>query len=270
MAKESKDKKAIGKTFMERVLERLPAEKRGDVQSLLLADEVLDLAGEGVLAKEDYSVKIQEAQALKANADTHKRQLDDWWAKELPVRAELREKIAKLEGGRGGGGSDDPDPSPKPAPVTLPPDLIRKTDLDAAINQGLADVATLTTLAGRHQLEFGEALNVHELIAHAVQTGRPVANGGYDSYVGERRREREEQKRKKELQEAEERGAKKERERAAAERGGEFGAGPLAPSFAEGTLRGLNLKPEEKDQKFGVDAAVRGMHQRRQAGGSTQ
>lgn len=263
-AKQQKDKKELGKSFMERVLGKLPEEKRAAVADVLTSDELLELAGEGVLLKEDYSTLAQTAAQETAKANAHKASLDNWWEKNTGRLAALEAENARLKAG-GGSGSGDPEP-PKPAAAAVPANVVTKEDLQTALSQGLADVATLTTIASQHQLEFGEALDVRQLIAHAVQTGRPVANGGYDSFVQERRATKAEQARKRELAEAEERGAKKERERLAGERSGPPDSSSpevLTAAFANSTLRGLNLKPEEKG-KYGVDAAVAGLHRRRQ------
>lgn len=266
MAKEPKDKKALGKGFVERMLERVPADKRDTLKEVLLADDILEYAGEGALAKEDYTTLAQSAAEAQRRYDTVKAKNDEWYAANTGRLATLEAENARLKAaGGGGGGTDEPAPSTSRQPA-LPANVVTKEELQSAIAQGLADVATLTTISAQHQLEFGEALDMRQLIAHAVQTGRQVANGGYDSFVQERRQVKAEQARKREIQEAEERGAKKERERLAGERStppDSSSPAVLSASFARGTLRGLSLPPEEK-AKFGVDAAVAGLHRRRQ------
>lgn len=259
-----KDKKELGKSFMERVLDKLPADKREAFKADLLNDDLLEFAGEGVLAKEDYSTLAQQAAMETAGAKKHKENLDKWWEEKGPEYHRLK----ALETA----GTIKPTEEPAPSggtskPAELPADLVRQGDLQTALNRGLADVAALTTLAGRHMAEFGEPLDAQALIAHAIQTNRQVTNGGYDSYVQERRAAKAEQARKKEILEAEERGAKKAREEILRERSGPpdlVSPEALAASFGNGTLRGLNLKPEERAQKFGVDAAVAGLYRRRQ------
>jgi hypothetical protein len=267
MAKQTKDKKELGKSFLQRVLEKLPEQARASVGEALLSDDLAEFAGEAVLMKEDYSTLAQTAAETKRLADAHKTMLDDWWVKKQGENADLRAKVTQLEasGKRRPAADDDPEPEPQPARPAPAADVVTKQDLQTALSQGLADVATLTTIAGQHQLEFGEPLDVHKLIAHAVQSGRPVANGGYDSFVAERRAVKSDQARKKEIEEAEARGAKKAREEfQRAQSGPPDATAALSASFAEGTLRGLNLKPEDRAKQFGTEAAVAGLFRRRQ------
>lgn len=266
MAAKTKDKKELGKSFLERVLAKLPEDKRAGVQDVLLGEEILEMAGESVLLKEDYSTLAQGAAAEAATWKAEKGRLDKWWGE----KGEEYHRLKALEqaGTIGKARSDDePAPAPTTSAPALPADLVRKNDLTDAGSRLYADLATLTTLAGKHQVEFGDALNAHELYAHCTQTGRSLADG-YESFVAERRGTKAEQARKREIQEAEERGAKKARE--------EFIRSQSAPpdavsavtaSFEHGTLRGLNLKPEEREAKYGVEAAVRGYHERKQKAG---
>jgi hypothetical protein len=265
MPTEKKPKRDTGKSYLERILEKLPAEKQTALKDVLLSDDIADLVGEGVLMKEEASRLVQEAEEEKNSSKRHYDEVTDWWEKKQARLAELHTENAELKRKvKGGGGDDDPETQPKPAPVALPPDLARKSDLAALEQQGAAYFNTMINLAGQHQVEFGVPLDVNKLVEHVRKVGVPVDRGGYDSFVSELRAEK--QKKAVEAREAQIR--KDEREKVLAE----MSAPPLptdggtSPSFAHGTLRGLGKSGEKE---FGVAAAVAGLNRRRAEGRSS-
>lgn len=255
-------KRETGKTYLERILAKLPADKQGALKEALLTDDIADLVGEGVLMKEEATRLVQEAEEEKNRSKSHYDQVNDWWLKKQEDVATLRAENAELKKKvKGGGEGGDPDPEPKP--FELPADLVRKSDLQQLEQQGAAYFNVMINLAGRHQAEFGAPLDVDKLVEHSRKTGLPVDRGGYESFVSELRQAKE--KKAQEAREAQIR--KEEREKVLAEMSGPPVPtdGGVAPSFANGTLRGLG---KAKEKEFGVAAAVAGFNRRRAEGRS--
>lgn len=261
-------KRETGKTYLERILAKIPADKQGAVKDALLSDDIMDLVGEGVLMKEEASRLVQEAEEAKTTSKTHYDKVTEWWDEKQADIAKLRvenEELRKRVKG-GGAGDDDPAPEPKPKPVELPADLVRKADLQQLEAQGAAYFNVMINLAGRHQQEFGVPLDVDKLVEHARKTGLPVDRGGYESFVSELRQAKE----KKAVEAREAQIRKEEREKVLAEMSGPPVPtdGGLSPSFAQGTLRGLG-KSGDGAKEFGVAAAVAGLNRRRAEGRSS-
>lgn len=261
MADKKRDKKASGKSFMERILEKIPEDKRTVIaEAMLTSDEVLELVGDGVLKQEEFSRLANETTEAKKSYENLYNQNLSWREQNIvdltkgKAAADELERIKKQK--RGNGEPDDDEETRR----ATPPDLtgfVKAEDLDSLIQKkllqteesGLEVIKTLTRLSSRHMKEFDEALDPDEVITVAREK-RLALPQAYDLFVSDRREKRSKEKYDKEIKEAEARG--EERARTAAQ----ATPWPLAGEPGLTTLSGLN---KDKKKEFGVDSAVRHM-----------
>jgi len=139
------------------VLAAVPEAERGKVEARLIELE------EGGLRQADYSKLSAEAQKAKQQFDALYAQNMDWFETRKADLAELdtlRQKVA----------AGDPNPHPpNPTPTTIPADAITKKQLEdhlATMERGAVGfIAESNVLALKHYKDFGEVLNITELLA---------------------------------------------------------------------------------------------------------
>lgn len=147
----------IKDAFLAGILAHVPEGDRGKAEAALVTLE------EGGLRQADYSKQSAEAQAAKQKFDDLYAKNSDWYTqrqKDLQELDTLRAQVAS--GGGGGTGTEQP-------PAKLPEDVITKKmlaeTLDTTERGAVAFIAEANALTMRHFKEFGEILNVSDLLA---------------------------------------------------------------------------------------------------------
>lgn len=269
------DRKAEGKKFMEKVLAKIKDEaKRKEMEALLFDDEIVEFVGTGTLAQEEFSRAMAGVQGLEERNKNWKINLDTWHAdklKDLEEGAAAKARLAAL--GSGGGGNPNPDPdNPNPNPNTQPAarvDLtgyLKKEEVEKFINDRIgaasAEVVPLVTTTARlvdhHRATFGEALDIDGLVAHCRKTGLAMDRGGYEDFIKDKLKAKEEQRIKELETAAEKRGEERALQRLNAT------PYPVGDGAEITTLSGLT-QDKSKPTEFGVDAAIKMYNERTRA-----
>lgn len=162
----------VSSQFLQDLLAKLPEADRGSVEAVFSkaeAAEAVKFADTGAKRQSDYSRHLdalrtqqEELNAKTARVEDTYAQQTAWWEANKPL----------VEAGKkalGGDGNPNPNPATAPAKVELPPDVLRKDDVLKLINEreagAVAFIAATNELTMRHYQEFGERLNVNELLA---------------------------------------------------------------------------------------------------------
>lgn len=166
-----------GKTLLDSVLAKLPENLRDAAKTAFAAPEAADALtelGARGLAQSDYSRQMDDirrkdqelADAQAEIARVHKEQTD-WYAANKPALDEYNRIKA--------GGTPPAAPVPPAAPAG-----ISKEDLDKVLgdrDRSYAQVLGITsTMTAQHYKDFGEVLNVADLIAFAEKNRLPLAD----------------------------------------------------------------------------------------------
>jgi hypothetical protein len=164
-----------GTSFLAGVLAKLPEAERAQVKAAFEKPEAKDavtLVGDSVLARTDYSKKMDALTATQAAVATHKETLDAWYEKNKAALIEHPALKAEIDKLKAGGTDDDDDTKGKGMTV----EEIQKL-VDAQISAQAPDFVNLTaympTLALRHYQMFGEVLDAQELVANP-KVGKPI------------------------------------------------------------------------------------------------
>jgi hypothetical protein len=167
-----------GTSFLAGVLAKLPPEQRAQAEAIFTAAEAKDavsLAGDGALARSDYSRSMDSLREKEQALNEYYVRLDGWYA----------DNKAALDAVRTNGGGDPTppqgQPQGQPAPaaggnLALTQDDIRRIANDAINEAGrdyIAVSAFLATQGARHSHLFGEPLDMTELVANP-KLGKPV------------------------------------------------------------------------------------------------
>lgn len=141
--------------FLAGVLAHVPEADRGKAEAALQALE------EGGLRQSDYSKLAQEAREAKERFDALYGSNTEWFEEKKAALAEtdaLRLKVTELE--------------KRPLegkPADLPADLIRKADLEKILGEtergAVGFIAESNMLSMQHFQQFGELLNINDLLA---------------------------------------------------------------------------------------------------------
>lgn len=175
-----------GQSFLAGVLAKIPDSLRAQVKEALEKPEAKDavtLLGDGVLARSDYSKRMDdlkkqgdEAAAKLAEATALYTKNHDWYVKNeaaLTAYPTLKAENDRLkQGGRNGDGDDPP----------LPPSALTKDDVQKLVDDLLLDrergyvdvVAFMQDTGFHHHQLFGEPVNMRDLVANP-KLGKPVA-----------------------------------------------------------------------------------------------
>jgi len=170
-----------GQSFLAGVLAKLPKEQRAQAEAIFNAAEAKDavsLAGDGALARSDYSRSMDTMRQKEEALNEYYTRLDGWYA----------ENKTALDAARSGGGDPTPPQGQQPQPpqgqqqpaaggnVALTHDDIRRIANDAVNEAGrdyIAVSAFLATQGARHSHLFGEPLDMTELVANP-KLGKPI------------------------------------------------------------------------------------------------
>lgn len=163
-----------GQAFMAGVLAKLPEELRAQAKTIFdhaEAKDAVTLAGDGTLARSDYSKSMDQLRQKEQALNDHYERLNQWYSvnkdaldevKTLKEKPPLQSPAAPVE--------------PQPSKHFSEEDVRRIADQavnDAAKDQ-IAIMGFMSTQAGRHFALFNEPLDALEL-AQNPKLGRPVA-----------------------------------------------------------------------------------------------
>lgn len=161
-----------GQSFVAGFLAKLPEGLRASVEETLKKPEAKDavtLIGDGVLARSDYSKRMDELKAKTDEATALLEKNQSWYAKNEVALKEyptVKAELDRLKAGGGGTGDGDLDEAG-----------VRKVALDAINEVGpeyIQVAAWLEDKGQEHKDLFGERLNTRELIANP-KLGKPIA-----------------------------------------------------------------------------------------------
>lgn len=233
----------------------------------------LEKLADAQLRQSDYSramdevrAKEEEAEKKKSEVETWYTQLNTWHTGEQDRIKALESESAELQRLRSSGTFDDGDgeggtPQP-PQPSIDTSKFATREDIQrlqgGLVDQGVTLYSALHGYNRSHFEEFGELLDMEALQAHVRKVGKPIDQGGYDSFVAERRKEAADADRKTAIEEAEKRGEERALSRINSEPPYPTSG---APAFG-GTLAGLDKAAGAENR--GVAAAVRNVMDRRQ------
>jgi len=166
-----------GTSFLAGVLAKLPEAERAQVKAAFEqpgAKDAVTLLGDSVLARTDYSKKMDALTATQTAVATHRETLDAWYEKNKAALTEYPTLKAEVDRLKAGGTGDDDDDKHKGKGLTA--EEIQKL-VDAQISAQAPDFVNLTaympTLALKHYQMFGEVLDAQELVANP-KLGKPV------------------------------------------------------------------------------------------------
>ena len=165
--------KETGQSFIAGVLAKLPEAKRAAAQALFEdpeAEAAVSLIGDGVLARTDYSKNMDTLKAKETELAEKQRELTDWYTVNKGALDEylvIKPEYETLKA----------DPNHRPDPNAKPVGGITEEQMLSVIEQRdrgfAAAMALVVPLANRHQMMFGEVLEVQELLANP-KLGRPI------------------------------------------------------------------------------------------------
>lgn len=140
--------------FLAGVLAHVPEADRGKAEAALVALE------EGGLRQADYSRLAAEARAAQERFDALYQQNTEWFEARRADLAELDTLRAKVA---------DTTKVEKPLVADLPKDVITKKELETILDQtergAVGFIAEANSLSMQHFKEFGEILNITDLLA---------------------------------------------------------------------------------------------------------
>jgi hypothetical protein len=183
-----------GKEFLAGVLAKLPTEKRAQAEAIFHGtdvEEALVVIGTGALGQAEINRRFDELKAKETELDQTKAELDElttknreWWEEHnaaIKDYMKIKPEYDKLSKGNG-----NPNPNPNPDP---PKAGMTKEELDNYLGERergqVAVLGLATTLTAKHQQMFGEAPDMNQVMATAVQK-RITLQDAYDSVYGVR------------------------------------------------------------------------------------
>ena len=160
---------AAGKTLVDQFIAKLPEELRGSAAEMFgkpEAQEAIKFAGESALMRSDYSRNMDSVAQEKARIANEEARVRNWhaeletWHKGVKDLAVIGEQ-AKAAGWT----AEDPSPTLQtPKAADIPADVVRAGDLDAREQLAVKYMNVSNRLGIRHFREFGEDLDMDELI----------------------------------------------------------------------------------------------------------
>ncbi len=166
-------KVARGKTFLEGILEKIPADKREGVKALLEVEDVLEAAGGGALMQDEFSRAMAALQDKENGVKVWRENLTDWH----------QEKLKSLTDG--------------------------EARINAAAAQMVPFVSVMSNLSVKHYKEYGELLDTNALLAHSQKIGLALDRGAYEDFVKDKEAEKSKKKYEEDIAAAERRGAER-------------------------------------------------------------
>jgi hypothetical protein len=162
------------KEFLAGVFAKLPAEKRAQVEEVLLsadAEAALTIVGEGVLGRAENTRIAQELQQKEQTVNTFKQELDQWYAANEPKLKEfdqIKPEFDRLKAGDTIRVKPNGEGSMNEKQVQ---DLIAAATADA-----VPAMALMTELSVDHFQKFGEKVDMRAMLADP-KLGKPQSNG---------------------------------------------------------------------------------------------
>lgn len=185
----------------------LAEEAQASFKDAILKNEALQKKlGETVLMRSDYSRSMDELSTQREEATKKAEEVQRYYWELKNWEEEHRNT------------SPNPNPSDPAPPGAEPPETVAangntgltRADIEKMLkeqrNQDVGLTKYLVNLAGQHQVEFSEALDVDALEKLALEKGS--IKDGYDAMVGQRRHQRNEEDLTKKLEAAREEGRK--------------------------------------------------------------
>jgi hypothetical protein len=192
-------KKDSAKAYLEGVLKSVPADKQEKVKALLADEDLLEVIGDGVMLKADYS---RGYDALKAS----KLELDNWYndnLTEMTSNAAAAERLAQLEkdglirkskGKEKDDDDEDEDETSSAALKKLRGEVLTKDEAGKLLQTSLASTVqgmsavqnAMLKLAMQHQMRFKEALDPQAILDHAAKVKAPTVEAAYQSLFAEK------------------------------------------------------------------------------------
>jgi hypothetical protein len=164
-----------GQSFLAGVLAKLPPEQRAQAEAVFNAAEAKDavtLAGDGVLARSDYSRHMDDLREKEQSLTDYYTRLDGWYKENQTALTEARERVRQPE-------VQPPNGNGSGAPIQTPamtPEQMRRIADDAINDAGrdyIAVSAFIATQGDWHRHVFGEPLDMTEIVNNP-KLGRPI------------------------------------------------------------------------------------------------
>lgn len=177
---------AAGKALVDQFIAKLPEDLRGSATEMFSkpeAHEAIKFAGDAALMRSDYSRNSDVVAQDKARVQKWHEDLTTWHA-QVKDLATLGEQ-AKAKGWT----PDTPDPLQTPAKAEIPTDVVRTGDLDAQAKLAVQYMNAAMGLSVKHFREFGEDLNMDELITDP-RVGQLGIQGVYNAKFKDRYEEK--------------------------------------------------------------------------------
>lgn len=190
--------KTEAQKYLDKLLAKVPEDKRTAVKEALTVDDTLEFLGEGVLAQEEFSRLAEEmkkaTEEAQAKLDANKK----WYNDNLPLlekgaradvlEAELEKAKKKLEAVvASGGDADDLDTAGAKIEERLKgfvsaeqaKKLVEEAQKNILLTQqqwGIDLATTLTDLSAQHLHDYREPLNTRDLIAFAQKNQKSIVD----------------------------------------------------------------------------------------------
>src|SRR6266566_3873486 len=207
------------------------------LQTLLSNPEVAKKLEDGTLRQSDYSSKIKKAQ--------------DYWESLVATDKRLRAEEAALKGLAADGGDLNN--------LDKAPTHVSREELQKLAQEAVTYNNAVTTLAMKHYKEFGEILNLDDVVKTSAENGGININLAYDKFVQPKREELNQAKVKELVEKAREEG------KAEALKNIQIPTAD-APFNQNSQLDALLKKPEER-AGYGSMAAITAWKENRAKGG---
>lgn len=206
-------KKSAIDQFLAEVLDTIPEDRRQLFEETLKDEKVSRAVTERVLARSDYSSKMDALKSEREQMDAYLRgenQKIQGWAQwyEGVVQTDA-ERQKQLDAYKSTFGDLDP-ANAKPGQKFMTEDQYRASiakELEQRDQNAIRFADILTDLKYEHRTEFGQRLDTDDLIKYATSQGLPI-QAAYDRYVGKARAEKQETELAKKLDAAREEGRK--------------------------------------------------------------
>ena len=183
--------------YLQGVLKSVPEEKKAGVQAkidaLMKDDEILELLGDGVMMKADYSRNFD---ALRAS----KEALDKWYAETLETNSSNAQAAEELAGLRAAGRikeekpTDDDLDDETPSFKKLRESMVTKDEgtkiVQSAVGEGMRGTTSLLNavirLSGQHQMRFNEVLDPDKLLDYARKNKASTIEQAYEAMYADK------------------------------------------------------------------------------------
>jgi hypothetical protein len=257
-----RDPKVVAKEYIDRLLAKIPEDKRADVAAHLGKEDVLEEFGKPIVEVENavewVNAESTRVAADKKNTETYRDTLNKWFIDNADTLAKGSAALEALEKGEGAA-------TPPAGSITSPqaPDLSKYMTKEEA-SRGLADLlaqkdqwngyvmAKVPALVIEHYDRYHEKLNPQELFAHAGKMRTNDLDQAYLDLTKEKRAAADKKADDARIDKAVQDRLKEERAKLNMPY-------PSPEGVEPSTISGLKSKDGKAD--YGVEAAVRDYYQ---------